>query len=76
MSYLELRFTGKKHFPRKGQIEDCGKKSDKLLAIAIFDKHGAYRVLSYASRKLQDHDKNYTSFLFEMKVVSMANESL
>ena len=31
------------------------------------DEQGEYRVISYASRKLQTHEKNYTPFLLEMQ---------
>ena len=36
------------------------------------DEKGEYRVLSYASRKLQVHERNYTAFLLEMQAAVWA----
>ena len=63
-------------FPRRNRpyalIVDAAVGDDKhdggLGAIlAQLDEQGHHRVVAYASRKLKDHEKNYSSFLLEMQ---------
>ena len=38
------------------------------------DMQGGHKVIAYASRQLQKHEKNYTPFLIEMQAIVWAME--
>ena len=53
------------------------KKPGGLGAILTqINKKGEHQVIAYASRKLVQHEKNYTSYLLEMQAAGLWNTSI
>jgi len=63
-------------YPRKNRtyslivdaaLGDCKKPGGLGAILTQLDEHGEHQVIAYASRKLQQHEKNYTPYLIEQQ---------